>query len=127
MEPDDGLEPMHAGAIDMPSLLAQFGGDSEGVEKLLLSFLREGPETAASLGRALSARDASEAGRAAHRLKGVLAWISARPAAAIAADVETLARSGDLDSASDRLPDLARELDRVFAAVRAATARPSGR
>lgn len=122
MEPGEVSARPSAGAIDLPSLLDQFGGDADGVEKLLRSFLREGPQTVATLERALRARDASEVGRAAHRLKGVLAWISARAAAAITADLEKLARSGDLESAIGRLPDLSRELDRVWAEARAATA-----
>jgi HPt (histidine-containing phosphotransfer) domain-containing protein len=109
-------------AIDPARLLEQLGGDSVGVEKLLLGFLREGPETATRLQAALTDRDAPEAEHAAHRLKGLLAWISARTAAAQAAEIERLARTGDLDAASDRLEELVRELDRVYAEARSATA-----
>jgi HPt (histidine-containing phosphotransfer) domain-containing protein len=109
------------GAIDPARLLEQLGGDSVGVEKLLLGFLREAPETVTRLRAALTARDAPGAEHAAHRLKGLLAWISARTAAARVAEIEQLARSGDLDSASGRLPELLRELDRVYAEARSAT------
>jgi HPt (histidine-containing phosphotransfer) domain-containing protein len=111
-------------AIDLSSLHEQFGGDPDAVRKLLLSFLREGPETADAVTRALRARDAPEAARAAHRLKGVLAWISARAAAALTADVERLVRSGDVESASAGLAGLASELERVYAEARRATDGP---
>jgi HPt (histidine-containing phosphotransfer) domain-containing protein len=110
-------------ALDPARLLAQLGGDSAGVEKLLLGFLREGPETSARLAVALEARDASAAEHTAHRLKGLLAWISAQTGSAVAAEIERLARSGDFDSASNRFPELVREMDRVVAEARAATSR----
>jgi two-component system, sensor histidine kinase and response regulator len=118
---------METGAIDLARLLEQLGGDSVGVEKLLLGFLREGPETAGRLSAALAACDGHEAELAAHRLKGLLAWISARAAADLAAEIERLARSSDLDAASGRLSEFVRELDRVFAQARSATAGPGER
>jgi HPt (histidine-containing phosphotransfer) domain-containing protein len=110
-----------SGAIDPARLLEQLGGDCVGVEKLLLGFLKEAPETVTRVRGALEARDAPGAEHDAHRLKGLLAWISARTAAALAAEIERLARTGDFDAASDRLEELVRELDRVYAEARSAT------
>jgi len=114
--------PLVEPAIDLPGLVAQLGGDPEDVVMLLGSFLRDAPQTVGRLERALAARDAREAEDAAHRLKGSVAWISARRAAALTAGFVGLARSGDLDSMSAGLPELVHELDRVFAEARQVTA-----
>lgn len=111
-----------APAIDLPGLRERLGVDDDDVANLLASFLREAPKEIACVEAALSARDVRDVERTVHRLKGSLAWISAPAASALMAEMERLAWSGDLDSASGLFPDLVRELDCVFAEAREATA-----
>jgi HPt (histidine-containing phosphotransfer) domain-containing protein len=122
MTTGESPKPAAAPAIDLPGLLQRLGIDHEDAVVLLGGFLRETPKVVARLQMALAVPDAREAERAAHDLKGTVAWISARHATDLTAELERLARAGETGSMSARLPEVVRELDRVFAEAREITA-----
>lgn len=74
--------------------------DPEMIEILTPAFLEHYPDELEALRAALSTGDASESLRRAHGLKGTLAAFGAEPARTCAAEIEALAKAGDLETAS---------------------------
>jgi HPt (histidine-containing phosphotransfer) domain-containing protein len=83
-----------APTFDYAEALARM--DAEIIEILAPAFLEHGPGELAALQAALAAGDAEEVLRRAHGLKGTLAAFGAAPAERCAAQMETMAKAGDL-------------------------------
>jgi CheY-like chemotaxis protein len=73
----------------------------------------EAGELVEQMRTALGNFDAAELAKAAHRLKGTVAYLGAAPATAATQRAEDIGRSGDLSAAPAALDKLAKELDRL--------------
>jgi HPt (histidine-containing phosphotransfer) domain-containing protein len=90
--------------------LARANGDAALLAELSVLFLQETPKTLAAIERALSVHDLVSVERLAHRLKGSLLTLAAERAAALALDLETMARSRPHAECEAALQDLSSEL-----------------
>lgn len=70
--------------------------DAEMLEILVPAFLEHGPDELAALRAAIANGDAHEAMRRAHGLKGTLSAFGAQPAVQQSAEIEALAKKGEL-------------------------------
>jgi GAF domain-containing protein/DNA-binding response OmpR family regulator/HPt (histidine-containing phosphotransfer) domain-containing protein/HAMP domain-containing protein len=86
--------------------------------ELVGTFLEDSQELVAAMRRALAEQDIDVFRRAAHSLKSNAASLGAARLAALARDLEALARSGSLDGAPARLDRLAAEYEQVAEALR---------
>jgi two-component system sensor histidine kinase/response regulator len=104
-QPGGREDPVAPGALPA-GLLAAVGGDGALALELAGLFLVDSPQALDELGQALFAGDAERVGRAAHRLKGAAAALAADEVTHAAAEVEALARTGDLNGAAAALAAL---------------------
>ena len=90
--------PQHASLeqyVNMPELLARVENDSELLTELFALFQEDFPRLRDALHNAVHAGDPLQVEKAAHALKGMLANLSIKHGAALAANVEAAARAGD--------------------------------
>jgi two-component system, sensor histidine kinase and response regulator len=90
--------PVHASLeqyVNMPELLARVDNDNELLAELLALFQDEFPGLRDALHNAAHAGDPRQVEKAAHALKGMLANLSIKHGATLAANVEAAARAGD--------------------------------
>jgi two-component system sensor histidine kinase/response regulator len=104
-------------AVDRSRLSTQLGGDDSAVAEVLSRFEVEAPRMLAQIEDCLGRADVEGLARAAHRLRGALAWISAEPGAEAASRVESLARSGERAGLGKSIATLRRAVDRVLRAI----------
>jgi HPt (histidine-containing phosphotransfer) domain-containing protein len=109
-------------AVDVDQAVEQVGHDADLFAELVDLFGAERELAITEIEAGLGASDAARVERAAHRLKGSLGTLAAIPARELAAAVEAAGRASDLAAASDTLPKLLAELDRVGPALRDALA-----
>ena len=93
-------------------------GGAEVVARLIETFSADVPVLVAGLGRALVERDGDEVRRVAHTLKSHGATFGAPFMAHLAFELETMARSGRVDGASDLAGELVGECGRVCRKLR---------
>jgi HPt (histidine-containing phosphotransfer) domain-containing protein len=91
--------------VNMPEFLARVDNDRELLAELLTLFQEDFPRLRDALHGAVDAGDPCQVQQAAHTLKGMLANLSIKQGAELAANIEAAARSGD-----------AREVQRTVAA-----------
>ncbi len=103
-----------ASAVDFPDLLERVDHDILFIAELTEVLREDCPRKLATIQERLEALDAQGVKRAAHGLKGALANLSAKPAAALAARLETLGDGGHLEEAHPLLPQLASEIERAI-------------
>jgi HPt (histidine-containing phosphotransfer) domain-containing protein len=103
--------------VDRAVLEDLVGGDQELLLRIVSLFLEHGPTMRAGVLAAFAREDATTLMAAAHKLKGALGDLAARPAAAICERIELLARRGDLTAARVEREPLEREFARVQAAL----------
>jgi two-component system sensor histidine kinase/response regulator len=103
--------------IDQAGLLEQFEGDRDLINEIAQLFCEEGPNRLAAMRRALAQGDAPALVLAAHSLKGSATNFCARGAAAVARDLEILARGGDLSAAPALCDQLALEIGKLMEAL----------
>lgn len=99
-----------SGRFDRTVALARANGDSALLAELSGLFLDETPQTLAAIERALATSDLAAVERLAHRLKGSLLTLAASPAAGLALELETAARSRSLETCAPMLAELTEEL-----------------
>lgn len=80
-------------------------------------FKEETPGLIAQMTAAITTGNADGLRRAAHALKGCCANFGARPIEALCQTMETAARAGDMQGASERFGPICEELRRVTAAL----------
>jgi len=97
--------------------------DEEIVEIITPVFREAYPQDCAQLRAGLAAANADQVMRVAHSLKGTLGAFGAEPAMRRAAELEALARAGDLGGAEELAGLLFAESDRLLAALAALEAR----
>ncbi|MFZ1015561.1 MAG: Hpt domain-containing protein, partial [Terracidiphilus sp.] len=77
------------GFVDFPELLDRVEGDQELLAELLALFQEDLPASRAGLQEAVARGELHEIERTAHALKGMLANLSAKHTAALAAEIES--------------------------------------
>jgi HPt (histidine-containing phosphotransfer) domain-containing protein len=115
--PEDGGPP--AAVLDaaaLANLEATVGADA--MDELIATFLDDSTELVAELSRALADGHAERVHRAAHSLKSTSASFGATKLAAVARDLETVAREGHLDGAAAMLVQLGAEREAAARALR---------
>jgi HPt (histidine-containing phosphotransfer) domain-containing protein len=81
--------------VDLKELLDRVENDQELLAELFALFQEELPANRTALQKAINEGDLGEIERAAHKLNGMLANLSAQRTAALAAEVESSARVGN--------------------------------
>ena len=81
--------------VNMPELLARVDNDSELLTELFALFQEDFPRLRDALHNAVHAGGPRQVEKAAHALKGMLANLSIKHGAVLAANVEAAARAGD--------------------------------
>ncbi len=105
--------------LDLWRLQEAFEDDAAGIADLLDMALETGRKHRAALEAGLAAGDASAVAKAAHGIKGSAGTIGANAVYALAADLDTRARGGDLDGARERINAIGDAYARVAEEVRA--------
>ncbi len=100
-------------ALDRAVLLDRVDGDRALLTELTAIFRETGDSLLEGIREAAQAPDPTALARAAHRLRGALGTLAARPAAEAALQVEAAAQAGDLPGARKALESLERELERL--------------
>jgi HPt (histidine-containing phosphotransfer) domain-containing protein len=113
---EDGGTNAEPGVLDKSGLLARIEGDEELLKTLVDTFLEVSPGNMDKIREAIAGGDPRTVERATHFLKGSLGTLSASNAFRTAADLEQVARSGNLASA----PEVYRTLEQDVALVREA-------
>jgi two-component system sensor histidine kinase/response regulator len=103
--------------FDVPDVLNRVEDDRELLAELVTLFLEDYPRQLDKLDDALSQNKAHQLELLAHSLKSALANLSAKRAADAARQLETVARSGDLHSATQAIRHLQDELDTLRQAM----------
>lgn len=103
--------------FDADNLLVRYGQDREMAGIAVSTFLADGPEDLNALGEALAGTDGALIVRQAHTLAGSAGAVSGLALAALARQVEDLARDGELALARQQKPNLeaaARQLEQAL-------------
>ncbi|HEY0706015.1 MAG TPA: PAS domain S-box protein, partial [Polyangia bacterium] len=112
--------------FDRTELLNRLGGDEELCADVISLFLKDAPQLLAELKAAFQAHAAPPVERAAHKLRGVLLNLGARPSAARAESIELRARADELAQASSALVALEAELAALTRALQPGAVNASG-
>lgn len=115
--PDSSLDP---GALD--GLLETVGGDRDFVVELIDVYIADAPLQLQAMRAAVDQGDAAALVAPAHTLKGTSASMGANGLAGICAELEALARSGDVAGAEDKMAAAEREYGNVDTDLGAARA-----
>ncbi len=103
--------------LDRLDALARLNGNVEEYENLLQLWLELAPEEAGRLAGALAEGDAGALERAAHKLKGMSAFVGAQAVRQAALDLEVMGRTGDLAAAPAALSELQRMVQLTLDAI----------
>jgi HPt (histidine-containing phosphotransfer) domain-containing protein len=101
----------------MPELLARVDNDRELLVELLTLFKEDFPRLRDTLHNAVHAGDSCQVEKAAHTLKGMLASLSIKNVAELAARVEAAARAGEEREVQQAMASFDREETGLLAAV----------
>jgi HPt (histidine-containing phosphotransfer) domain-containing protein len=102
--------------VNLPELLDRVENDEDLLAELLALLQEDLPGSREALQTAIEGGDLGEIERAAHRLKGMLANLSAKRTASLAAEIESVARAGN----AQRIPELVSTFDPQITAFSAA-------
>jgi two-component system, sensor histidine kinase and response regulator len=112
--PNDGLLGRF---VDLPDLLVRVEDDRDLLTELFVMFREELPGLHGALHAAVGVGDLSQAAKAAHTLKGMLANMSMKRGTTIASDVEMAARTGDTAALKETLASFDSEIAALSAAI----------
>jgi HPt (histidine-containing phosphotransfer) domain-containing protein len=104
-------------ALDLREVLERVGGDRALLVEIAQLFRDEAPGMMARIRRSIDGKDPLALEQAAHSLKGACSNLSAGPAANAALMLELQGRSGMLDGVDSQFEALAREAERLDAAL----------
>jgi len=104
---------MSSGVLDRVDLLARIDGDRVLLVELVRLFVQERPDLLGSMEKALADGDAQALARAAHKAKGAFGNLSAPLAQQCAAELELLARHGELALATDVFLRLTQQVEKL--------------
>ena len=107
-----------ADVIDWNAARSLTGGDEGLLDELVEMFPQESAKHMEAIGDAIESGDGEALNRAAHTLKSAARLFGASALADCAQQIETLAGQGEIGEARDRVPELARALERVLGALR---------
>jgi CheY-like chemotaxis protein len=110
-----GVEP----PLNLLAALSNVDGDKALLVDMVEAFLMDSPEQLLELRDAIGNGDAEYTAQVAHSLKGALSYLGVQTAYALASQLETMSRRGELDGASYVLQHLEQELERISACVAA--------
>ena len=105
--------------VDLPDLLARVEHDNELLMELFAMFQEELPALQDALHDAMKISDLPQTATAAHTLKGMLANMSMKHGASLAANIEAAARAGNLLEIQVRLAELDSEIAALSVAIEA--------
>jgi HPt (histidine-containing phosphotransfer) domain-containing protein len=97
--------------------MASVDGDAALLAEVVRVFKEESPRTMTEIDRAIRDGEAASLNRAAHRLKGSVAAFGAGTATALARQLETMGRSGELRGTGNVAVALGAELARLGQAL----------
>ena len=109
--------PANNALCNLRAALERLDGDAELLSMLIAVYLEDSVELLARLTAAIDQRDAANAERAAHSLKGLASNFDAFPAVETALAIETAARQGDWPAVTVGLPPLELEVSRLRQAL----------
>lgn len=110
--------------LDKSGLLARTEGDRDLLKTLVESFVEISPGSLQKIREAIAQGDARTTERAAHFLKGSLGSLSASHAYSTAEELEQVARTGDLVSASELFETLEQDVAVACAALQKVVEEP---
>jgi two-component system, sensor histidine kinase and response regulator len=99
--------------LDKTMLFEQVGDEPELLLRVIHLFIADSREVLLKLLDGLAQHDQDAVQRGAHRLKGALLTLGAKPAADVALQLERMGREGRLEEADAVLASLRRELERL--------------
>ena len=99
--------------IDTSVLYQQLGGDNDFLAEVIVDFRQQRVQISAQIKQALAEKQFIKVSEHAHRIKGSLLTLGAKPAANAAFDVEAISRSDDTSGTAEAVGRLERELDRL--------------
>lgn len=99
--------------------LERLGGDEEFFAELVELFVAECPKLLSDIGEALRQEDSTGLEHAAHTLKGAVSNFEAERATELAANLESMGRTGDLLEAASTYVALEEEVELVNSAISA--------
>ena len=102
---------------DREGFLERLMGDSEMAQGVIDVFLDDIPKQIESLKTAMQDSDVETAKRVAHSIKGAAANIGGEALRHLAAEIEKACKDGQLDSVTDRCPELESQFDRLKEAI----------
>ena len=105
------------GFLVLPELLDRVENDEDLLAELFLLLQEDLPGSRAALQLAIEASDLPGIEKAAHRLKGTLANLSAKEAASLAAGIESAARTGDSRKIEETMAAFAPQLTAISRAL----------
>jgi HPt (histidine-containing phosphotransfer) domain-containing protein len=111
--------------IDRVALLAGFDGNRSLLREISQVFLNDYPLRLTEIQQAICAGDAAALARAAHSLKGAIGNFTAKDAFAVAQQLETMGKSGDVSGAGGLCMALESELALVARELEKLTGSPS--
>ena len=114
------VHPDEAPPLDMAVALERVMGDRTFLHQMITEFTDRLPEYLSPIANAADKGDASELSRAAHRLKGAAASLSAIPLSEAALHLETQASAGDLSGAKNLREAVTKEAERFTTYAQAA-------
>lgn len=103
--------------VNVPELLDRVENDQELLAELFALFQEDLPASRAALRIAVDGDDLREIERTAHRLKGMLANLSAKQTASLAAEIESTARAGNAANVRDLMSTFDPQMSALSAAL----------
>ncbi|MBI5578954.1 MAG: PAS domain S-box protein [Deltaproteobacteria bacterium] len=114
---DVSIVESQAPIFDKAGLMARLMDDEELARTVAEGFLEDIPQQIETLRGYLEARDAPDAERQAHTIKGASANVGGEALRAVAFEMEKAARAGDLDAARGHMAELDTQFDRLKEAM----------
>jgi HPt (histidine-containing phosphotransfer) domain-containing protein len=112
--------------LDRDAILEGLEGDVELLEEIVHLFLEEFPRLLTTIGECVANTDAAGLRVAAHCLKGSLSNFGSPPAVALAFELETMGRNGDLTNAKTLHTSLVASLEQLKPALEGLVLRQNG-
>lgn len=103
--------------VDLPDLLVRVENDRELLAELFAMFQKELPSLHDALRHAMDIGDINQTAKAAHTLKGMLANMSIKQGALLAANIEAAARASDMPAIKVAFVAFCMEIANLSAAI----------
>lgn len=110
---DEKVREPKAVVFDKAGMMARLTDDEVLAHKVIEGFLYDIPKQIGMLRTCLKAGDAARVERQAHTIKGASANVGGEAMCAVAFEIERMAKAGDLEAGTARLPELGNQLARL--------------